>query len=391
MVRGMKILLSGPARGENGRLMLPLHGIGSVLIPLLGTDVSFHEASQRMFLGGTAAAVSFEIRSGEPSTLALRFGEAVNPNIHSERNSLVLSFTRDPVVSYGDAQAFSDKLFTSSTFAEKNGTATLTINANAPLLAKFADGGKTILISAAPAPPEPPAASPNVAQQLPDQTAAPMPPPIESPTSAPVPEVQPARHPIQPPGFIVVIDPAHGGSDPGARIAPNVLEKDLTLSMARRLRQELQTRHVAVSLLRDSDTDVPLDQRAVAANLARPSLFVSVHAEPGTWLRIYTAALPVTSEVASDRNSFLPWQSAQGAFTGESASFAAAAAQALGKRQLRAQVRRAFVQPLHSIAAAAIAIEAPAGTKGLNISEEQITNALADAILARKGNVGLPQ
>jgi len=51
-------------------------------------------------------------------------------------------------------------------------------------------------------------------------------------------------------------------------------------------------------------------------------------------------------------------------------------------------VHPAFVQPLHSIAAPAIAVEAPADVKGLKISQEQIAGALAEAIVARKSNAG---
>jgi N-acetylmuramoyl-L-alanine amidase len=183
---------------------------------------------------------------------------------------------------------------------------------------------------------------------------------------------------------VVVIDPGHGGKETGSRISPNLLEKDVTLSLARRLRQELQSRHIAVSMLRDTDIDLSLDQRAVAANLLRPAVFISLHAEPGTILRIYTPALPVASDSTTDRSSFLPWQSAQAAFSADSNALAIAAAQAIGKRQLAAQVRPAFLQPLHSIAAAAIALEAPAESKGLRIPEDQIAGALADAIAARK-------
>jgi len=132
-----------------------------------------------------------------------------------------------------------------------------------------------------------------------------------------------ARRP-QAPSFSVVIDPGHGGSDFGARIAPNVLEKDLCLALARKLRQELQTRHISAILLRDGDIDLSFDQRAVAANLDRPSVYISIHAEPGSNLRIYTSASTIASTEIPERNVFLPWQTAQSAFQAESAALAAA-------------------------------------------------------------------
>jgi N-acetylmuramoyl-L-alanine amidase len=137
-------------------------------------------------------------------------------------------------------------------------------------------------------------------------------------------------------------------------------------------------------MLRDSDSDLTLEQRVVATNLARPSVFISLHAEPGASLHIYTPVLPVSSSAAFERNAFLPWQSAQGAFSAESGSLASAAANAIDKRKMEAQVRPAFLQPLHSIAAPAIAVEAPADAKGLRIPEDQLAGALAEAIAARK-------
>jgi N-acetylmuramoyl-L-alanine amidase len=398
-VRDQKITLSAPARNMDHRLMLPLHGIGAVLIPLLGTDLIFHESSRRMFIGGVAELVSSELRKGETSTMLLHFPEPVNPSINSEGNSLKLSFGRDPVVAFEAKEAINDKLFSSSSFIEDNGSATLTINGTAPLLARFADGGKTIQISAAPAPPitatavptpTPQPSTPSVSQNSVSQESAP--PDSLAPDSNPPSNMSPvnstanqqAHRPPESPTFSVVIDPGHGGNDVGARIAPNVLEKNLTLALARRLRLELQTRHIAVTLLRDGDTDVALEQRVAMTNLARPSLCISLHVEPGTVLRIYTAAFAGLSGGGLDRNGFLPWQTAQSAFLTESNAFAAVAAESMAKREITTQVRATFLQPMHSIAAPVIALEAPANNKGLRVSEELIAGALADAIAVRK-------
>ena len=364
-------------------------------MPLLGTDVIFHENSRRMFLGGTAELISSELRKGDPSTLALHFPAAVSPSVNSEGNSLKLLFTRDPVISFTDNETLNDKLISSSRFVESNGAATLTINGTAPLLAKFADNGKTILISAAPAPPVAATAPPPTSPATPPPTSTPLqsvPPSTPSPSPPEISASSPAPKPVSPTGgFLVVIDPAHGGSDTGARVTPNLPEKEITLSLARRLRQELQSRHIACELLRDGDTDIALDQRAVLANLARPAVFISLHAEPGSNLRIYKPTLPSPPAVAVERNGFMPWQSAQAAFTSETAALASAVEQAMEKRDLRAQVRPAFVRPLHSIAAPAIAVEAPADKKGLKISEDLIASALAEAVAARKSNAGASQ
>jgi N-acetylmuramoyl-L-alanine amidase len=208
-----------------------------------------------------------------------------------------------------------------------------------------------------------------------------------------IPEGKPPLVPRLPapiaPTFLIVIDPGHGGSDAGARITPTLAEKDITLSLARKLREQLQARHIDVKLLRDSDSDLTLDQRSVAANLARPAMFLSLHAEPGTALRIYTAALPTTSAAPIDKNSPLPWQSAQAAFANGSKAFSLAVSENLRKRNIAAQVRPAFVEPLREIAAASVAIEVPAGRHGIAIAEDQLVQGVADAIASRRSNEGL--
>ena len=76
----------------------------------------------------------------------------------------------------------------------------------------------------------------------------------------------------------IVLDPGHGGSDPGA-IGPNGLrEKDVTLDVAHRAAPIL-AREVGVSTLltRDVDVFVPLDERAARANAFNADLFVSIH------------------------------------------------------------------------------------------------------------------
>jgi len=389
-VRGARITLAAPAREENHRLLLPLHGIGTALIPLLGTDIVFHEAARRLFVGGTAEIISSDLRQSDPPALLLHFPAAVNPKIDSEGNSLKLSFTRDPVVSFTENRPLNDKLFNSTTFAEENGTATLTIHASAPILATFADAGKTIVIAATPTPPSVTASAPSTTAPaaLTPQTA------LESASktnassgSSLSPSPQIAEHLPRPAGFLVVIDPAHGGSDTGARITPSVHEKDITLSMGRKLRQELQARHIAVTMLRDSDTSLSFDQRETATNLARPTVFISLHAEPATTLRIYTPALPVLPATI-DRNSFIPWQTAQAAFANESNSLASTLSDNFAKQGITAQVLPAFAQPLRSIAAPAIAMEVPASSNGTRIPQDKIARTLADAIAARKVRSG---
>jgi N-acetylmuramoyl-L-alanine amidase len=96
---------------------------------------------------------------------------------------------------------------------------------------------------------------------------------------AALPAARPPRPAEEPTVRTVVIDPGHGGENPGARGAGGTLEKDVALSIARKLRAELvNARGLQVFLTRDGDIDVPLDERTAIANNYKADLFVSIHA-----------------------------------------------------------------------------------------------------------------
>ena len=85
----------------------------------------------------------------------------------------------------------------------------------------------------------------------------------------------------------VVIDAGHGGGDEGARGSDGLLEKEVVLDVARRLRDRLAAFGYRVVLTRDDDTRVSLRDRVASANEARGDLFVSIHANaaPQDWVR----------------------------------------------------------------------------------------------------------
>jgi len=79
---------------------------------------------------------------------------------------------------------------------------------------------------------------------------------------------------------IVAIDPGHGGAEAGAEGRDGLLEKDLVLSIARRLRELLSERlGLSVILTRDGDRDLALDERTALANNNKADLFISIHAD----------------------------------------------------------------------------------------------------------------
>ncbi len=76
----------------------------------------------------------------------------------------------------------------------------------------------------------------------------------------------------------VILDPGHGGKDPGAVGALGAQEKDIVLDIARRVKKHLNEAGIEVVLTRDGDDYVTLAERAERAAKANAELFVSIHA-----------------------------------------------------------------------------------------------------------------
>ena len=78
----------------------------------------------------------------------------------------------------------------------------------------------------------------------------------------------------------VAIDAGHGGEDPGAIGAAGSREKDITLALAKKLKQKLDAQdNMRAVLVRDGDYFVPLSQRVGKARAAKADLFLSIHAD----------------------------------------------------------------------------------------------------------------
>jgi N-acetylmuramoyl-L-alanine amidase len=78
-------------------------------------------------------------------------------------------------------------------------------------------------------------------------------------------------------GHFVMIDPGHGGYDPGTESSAGVMEKDLALQIATRLKAALEARGIRAELTRSTDVFISLAERTRIANSAGADLFVSVH------------------------------------------------------------------------------------------------------------------
>lgn len=103
---------------------------------------------------------------------------------------------------------------------------------------------------------------------------------------------------------IIVLDPGHGGKDPGAIGAyAKTYEKNITLAMGKELKQMLQNKGYIVYLTRENDIFIPLRQRTKIAQKYKADLFMSIHADSAqnrnaTGLSVYTL-----SDTASDKEA----------------------------------------------------------------------------------------
>jgi N-acetylmuramoyl-L-alanine amidase len=106
------------------------------------------------------------------------------------------------------------------------------------------------------------------------------PPPTTPPSAQPAPpEIPPAFGQSASAIHTVAVDAGHGGDDEGVRTADGAKEKDLTLTIARRVKAIIEARlGLRVLLTRDDDRNVPIDERTALANNNKADLFVSLHA-----------------------------------------------------------------------------------------------------------------
>jgi N-acetylmuramoyl-L-alanine amidase len=197
------------------------------------------------------------------------------------------------------------------------------------------------------------------------------------------------------PEFFVMIDPSHGGSDKGAMFGGKLMEKDITLRLAREVRKELEERGVAVRLLRESDIDLSLDRRAEITNEQRAGIYVALHAgRPGKGVRVYAPLLTDAQQTQAGR--FLPWESAQSGALSRSQNVARAVSDELKKKGLTVANLVVPLRPLNNIATPAIAVELAPDQDDLQSLESQkrqnnVATAIALGIVQIRSQMGVHQ
>jgi N-acetylmuramoyl-L-alanine amidase len=227
----------------------------------------------------------------------------------------------------------------------------------------------------------------------------------QAPQAAPPPNQAPfpSNQAPAPAGPVIVLNPAHGGTDSGARGQNAAMEKDLVLQMARGVKTELERQGFRVVMTRNDDSNPSYDDRAAMANGYRDAIFISLHiASTGTvgsvrayYDQLSTPYVP-SNETASAAEKVAPpvlgmnsWNEAQRSYVNSShrladliqielaQKFSGSADTALG----------AAVRGLRSVAGPAVAIElssvsAPDPGALANSAAAPLGDAVARAVTA---------
>jgi N-acetylmuramoyl-L-alanine amidase len=373
---------------ENGRGLVPLASLNSLLPRFLGGPATLHEESSRLFIGNIATHFTAAVAPDDPSHLVFHFTAPVNPSVATEPGKLRMTFTREPLTAPASPTlTFASKSIPSAAYSENNGAAEITVTTTAPLMASFSNDGRTITLA--------PAKSQAAASVAGPTAPAPSQPSVPA---APAPAGNPSSLPRR---YFVVVDASHGGADRGEALSPTLAEKDVTLAFARRLRQELESRGISTLVLRDSDANLSLDERAFLANSTHAAVYVALHAaSSGRGIRLYTTLLPNAeatnnngSNSNEDRGPFRSWPTAQASAIPLSRVAADSVATQLRKDQISVRILTAPLRPLNNIVTPAIAVEIAPSTSDVSSLaapdyQQLIAGAVANGIVAIRSQLG---
>lgn len=232
-------------------------------------------------------------------------------------------------------------------------------------------------LAQAPAQAPPPSnSSPPVAQPAAPQTVG------AGPSATP-----PAQAPQPRPGLnIVVLDPAHGGTDTGARGTGGIRESEIVLQFAVQVRRALETQGFQVVQTRLGNENPSFDDRSALANAQTGAVFVSLHVSstglPGT-ARVYVNSnLPVNSQGGRESNGLIPWDRAQSPFLGLSHKLGDLVQGNLAQRFKGSpgSAQISAIRQLRTTAAPAIAVEISSVSVDDREDLDRMAPGVADAI-----------
>lgn len=242
------------------------------------------------------------------------------------------------------------------------------------------------------APPAPAQAPPPAASSAAPPAQQPPAPPSQPTPALPTPEPPPATTSTPPPPppktlAVVIVDPAHGGTDPGARGASGIVESEVVLSYARLLRISLEAQGLRVLLTRQANEGPSFDDRSKIANAQRGAVFISLHVgstgQPGT-VRVYSIPRAAAAQgfAPAARGGLIPWDRAQFGFLDQSRRLAELIQIQMAQR-FRGSSETPFEAPirqLRTVAGPAVAIEISSVSVSNRSLLDQMSPGIADGI-----------
>jgi N-acetylmuramoyl-L-alanine amidase len=323
-VNDQPILLQSAVRRENGQWLVPLDFLSQGLARVAGMEFRYRPGTRRVFAGRVQVAeLAMNAQPlGGITRLTLRSGYALDVELQKElgQHRATLTLKGRPIDPARERLDYKDALVQSVTFDDSEGLARLVV--------AMTDEVRDVRISS----------SEENRVYFVDLIKDPSAESPALPIAANAAKVTPN---IRGGGVrVVAIDAGHGGIDSGATNA-GTLEKDLTLSMARRLRTALQSRIAAtVILTRESDVVLSNEARAAVANNNQAGVFVSLHVGfsqdmMASGSSIYVMAPDFTGGYPQFDNNrlFFPWYMAYRSSRQESSALAS---------QLQVNLRQAF-------------------------------------------------
>ena len=341
-VNGRVVTLPAPVTRSGRRLMVPVEFLSRALAPVYDRRIDLRRPSRLLLVGdvnvprvaarvdavGPPTRVTVEITPAAPATATVDVGRVV---VRIDADAL--DFTTLPASSSG--------LIDQIRPGDQPNTLAVVLTGSAAMpraTTTTTDGVTRVAIEI-----------PSTAAASPEPAPAPVPatpPPVVSETFSAA-----ARRQFD----LVAIDPGHGGDDAGVRTKDGLQEKELTLDVARRLKQRLETRlGVRVILTRDDDRTMGPDERAAFANNNKADLFLSLHANGAlgagiSGAEVYALSLDGEGEAVRRRANaeavslpalgggrrvleVVPWNLAQAAHVDRSTSLAKMLAEELGRR-----------------------------------------------------------
>lgn len=201
--------------------------------------------------------------------------------------------------------------------------------------------------------------------------------PAQSPTAPAV--APPAQRPS---ANIVILDPAHGGTDFGARGTGGLHESDIVLEFAAQTRTALEAQGFQVVQTRQANENPSFDDRSAIANAQRGAIFVTIHIAstgPAGTARVYVMSDLPTS---MDATGLIPWDRAQAPFLSLSRKLGDQVQGLLAQRfkGSPAVAQTASVRQLRTTAAPAIAVEVSSVTVEDRAELDHMGPGVADAI-----------